>query len=323
MENFTGKDDSPTIEEYVKQTKSVWEKNWKDSVWLNFRDEAYEWYFSLDDNQLSKLDTEFERVLLNKWSQTRKKENETHKELFSMVVSLLQVHGLIQKEKIIVSINPSCKHNFMNVKLVKKSQVPAKHIENTQADDKDVQVYKDLKISMDKYVLHGDFYTLDMDNMDVVLGYPWMEFVGIININVQKKFLKLWYKKKKITLQDISINKQVDSMKVDAEDVPGTDISDDETLMIDNPTQTETEAEKDTGADTSDEGSAVEVILEDKTPQQGELNKKTPWVKNSTYHHPHHPARKQPTKWHPISHKDNKPYMTDREERRSTYYTST
>ena len=49
MENFTGKDDSPTIEEYIKQTKSVWEKNWKDSVWLNFRDEAYKWYFSIDD----------------------------------------------------------------------------------------------------------------------------------------------------------------------------------------------------------------------------------------------------------------------------------
>jgi len=37
---------------------------------------------------------------------------------------------------------------------------------------------------MDKYVLHGDFYTSDMDNMDVVLGYPWMELVSIVNINV-------------------------------------------------------------------------------------------------------------------------------------------
>ena len=51
---------------------------------------------------------------------------------------------------------------------------------------------------MDKYVLHCDFYTSDMDNMDVVLGYPWMESVGTININVQNKFLKLWYKKKKL-----------------------------------------------------------------------------------------------------------------------------
>jgi len=81
--------------------------------------------------------------------------------------------------------------------------VLAKHIENTR----DVQVYKDLKLSMDKYVLHDDFYTSNMDNMDVVLGYPRMEVVDTLNINVQKEFLKLWYKRKKISLYDISINK--------------------------------------------------------------------------------------------------------------------
>jgi len=111
--------------------------------------------------------------------------------------------------------------------------------------------------------------------------------------------------------------------EAEVEDVPGSDILDDEPVMIDNQTQTKAEAEKVTGADTSEEGSVVEVILEKKTPQQGELKKKTPWVKTSTYHHPHHPARKQPTIWQPISHKDNNPRMTDSEERRPTYYTST
>lgn len=149
----------------------------------------------------------------------------------------------------------------MNVNLVKKLQVPWKHIESTQVDNEDVQVYKDFKIYMDNFVLHGDFYAWEMDNMDVVLGYPWMKSMGTININVQKKFLKLWYKKMKITLQDISINKQVESLKIDVEDVPGNDISDDEPLMIENKTQTEAEVEKDTGDDTSDEGSVVEVIL--------------------------------------------------------------
>jgi len=36
--------------------------------------------------------------------------------------------------------------------------------------------------------------------------------------------------------------------------------------MVDNQTQTEVEVEKVTSADTSDEGSVIEVILEDKTP---------------------------------------------------------
>ena len=35
-----------------------------------------------------------------------------------------------------------------------------------------------------------------------------MKSIGIVNINVHKKFLNLLYKKKKITLQDISLSKQ-------------------------------------------------------------------------------------------------------------------
>ena len=202
MEKFTGKDDDPTIEEFIQRIKSKYGICWKIAVWFNLTEEADRWYSSLDYQQLIKLsDAEFEKVFLDKWSRARKKENETHKGLIATGVSLLQVHGLIQKEKIIVYINPSCKKNHININLTKKLQVPAKQIENTQVDDKDVQIYKDLKLSMDKYVFHGDFYASEMDNIDVVLGYPWMESVGTININVQKKFLKLWYKKKKITLQ--------------------------------------------------------------------------------------------------------------------------
>lgn len=64
---FTRKDNGPTIEEYIKQKKSVWEKYWKNSVWLSFKDEAYNWWFSLDNKQFTKLsDAELERVLLEK-----------------------------------------------------------------------------------------------------------------------------------------------------------------------------------------------------------------------------------------------------------------
>ena len=82
-------------------------------MWLGFKDEAAKWWFSLDRKQLTKLsDVEFERALLEKWSWARKKENETHKGLIPTGISLLQIHGLLQKEKIIVSINLSCKHNL-------------------------------------------------------------------------------------------------------------------------------------------------------------------------------------------------------------------
>ena len=113
-----------------------------------------------------------EKVILDKWSKDRKKDTKRHKDLFSTNISILQVNGSIQKENIIVSIIPSCKHNCINVNLARKLQVPAKHIENTQVDNEDVQIYKDLKISMDKYVSHSDFYALDMAVVDVVLVHP-------------------------------------------------------------------------------------------------------------------------------------------------------
>ena len=59
---------------------------------------------------------------------------------------------------------------------------------------------------MDKYALHSDFYALDIDDVNVILGYPWMQSMGTVTINAEKNFLKLWYrKKKKITLQDMSL----------------------------------------------------------------------------------------------------------------------
>ena len=107
-----------------------------------------------------------------------------HKGLFS----ILKVHGCIQKENILVPIIPSCKHNFIHVNWAKKLQVPTKHIQSTQVDSENFQIFKDLKITMDKYGLHSDFYTLDMDGMDVVLGYPWMQSMGTVNINAENNF---------------------------------------------------------------------------------------------------------------------------------------
>jgi hypothetical protein len=153
-------------------------------------------------------DEEYEKLYLDRWSHAKKKDKESTRVYFHVDNSILQVHGCIQQEKIIVSINPSCKHNFINVNLAKRLQVPTKHIQSTQVEGENVQIFKDLKLTMDKYVLHSNFHAIDMNDVDIILGYPWMESIGTVNINVQKKFMKLWYKKKKITLQDMSLSKQ-------------------------------------------------------------------------------------------------------------------
>ena len=71
-----------------------------------------------------------------------------------------------------------------------------------------MEIFKYLKVSMGNYVLHSYFHSKDMENVDIFLGYPWMKSMGIVNINAKKKFLNPWYKKRKITLQDVSHTKQ-------------------------------------------------------------------------------------------------------------------
>jgi hypothetical protein len=164
---------------------------------------------SLDSTKMMALsDVAFEKIFLDKWPQTKSKDKESTRGLFSCDNSILQVPGCIQKENIIVSINPYCMHNFINVQLVNRLQVPTKNIQSTQVESENIQIFKYLKFTIDTYDLHYDFHAIDMAYVDIVLGYPWMDSVGTININVQKKFLKLWYKKKKITLQTVSLSKK-------------------------------------------------------------------------------------------------------------------
>jgi hypothetical protein len=121
-----------------------------------------------------------ENLLLDKWSHTKSKDKDNTKGLFSCGKSILHVHGCIHKENVIVSINPRCQQNFINVQLANRLQDPTKNIHSTQVVDKHVQFFKHFKITTDKYVLHSYFYAMDMDEVDIVLAYPWIESVGTV-----------------------------------------------------------------------------------------------------------------------------------------------
>jgi hypothetical protein len=133
------------------------------------------------------IDQEFEQVSLDKWYHATKKDNASSNGLSSCGVSILQVHGCIQKENAIISIYPSCKYNLINATMVKILHVPSQHILSTQVDGETMELFRDLKVSMGNYVLHWNFHTKDIDNVDRVLGYSWMDLVGTFNLNVQKK----------------------------------------------------------------------------------------------------------------------------------------
>ena len=71
---FTGKDDGPTIDEFIQRYKSTYGTYWKLPTLFNMRDEAQKWNSSLEYQQLIKLsDAEFEKIFLDKWSRARKR----------------------------------------------------------------------------------------------------------------------------------------------------------------------------------------------------------------------------------------------------------
>jgi hypothetical protein len=168
-------------------------------------------------------------------------------------------------------------HNFINVHLVNRLQVPIKNIQSTKVEGENVQIFKYLKITMDKYVLHSDFYAMDMDEVDIVLGYPWIESVGTININVQNKFLKLWYKKKKITLQDVSLIKKDGPMEDSKEVIAQSEV--------------ESEAESTEGDEAKlQEGHNQEAkeVIDSKAQSVAYLKKKEQIPTVVVYRHPYH-----------------------------------
>jgi hypothetical protein len=78
---------------------------------------------------------------------------------------------------------------------------------------------------MDKYVVHSYFQAIDINDVDVILGYSCMDLMDTINVNVSNFFIKLWYKKKKITLQDMSLSKKEGTMGVAKEVLSNSEVA--------------------------------------------------------------------------------------------------
>jgi hypothetical protein len=109
--------DGPSIEDILKVPQvimgRVW---WKSFVAWGFKGDALIQWKSFHHSEWMSLSEEaLEKLVLDKCSHTKSKDTNITKILFSCDKSILQVHGCIHKENVIISINPSCMHNFINV----------------------------------------------------------------------------------------------------------------------------------------------------------------------------------------------------------------
>jgi hypothetical protein len=65
-----------------------------------------------------------------------------------------------------------------------------------------------LQLNIGDYTFVSQFTVVSLwsNEVDILLGSPWMETLGSFILNTKNKFLTFSYKKKKITLQDIKLD---------------------------------------------------------------------------------------------------------------------
>jgi hypothetical protein len=121
---------------------------------------------------------------------------------------LLKVDGIIQGKNINIVICPTAKKNHINVDLANQLMVLEPNIiENDTCIFDEKYEIKNLQLSIDEYKFIGQFNMVSMyqGSVDIILGSTWVDTLGTFIFNTRKKFLTFSYKKKKTTLQDVTM----------------------------------------------------------------------------------------------------------------------
>ena len=125
----------------------------------------------------------------------------------SRCIGLLKFRGNIQEKEISIHICPDKKKNHISIDLSnqliisKTSVIETKYLFGNKYDIKDLPlILKDYKL-----LLNFEVTTIYEKEVYMILGSTWLDTLGSLILNFEKKFLMFSYKKKKITLHDISV----------------------------------------------------------------------------------------------------------------------
>jgi hypothetical protein len=111
----------------------------------------------------------------------------------------LKIEGYIKKKKVIVLIDLSSTHNFINSKIAKDLNFfiyPAPKFQVMVADGKTINCTRkchNINLSMGEYVLKSPMIAIPMGGVDVVLGVKWLQSLGMISFNFQELFMKFFW----------------------------------------------------------------------------------------------------------------------------------
>jgi hypothetical protein len=124
------------------------------------------------------------------------------------IYALFRIKGTLAGKDIIISIAPTQDNNYVSTECANQLVIPESNIIETidSMGEKQYDI-SNLQLSIGDYTFVSQFTVKSLfhDDSDIILGSSWMEALGSFILNTKKKFLTFSYKKKKITLQDSTL----------------------------------------------------------------------------------------------------------------------
>jgi hypothetical protein len=143
-------------------------------------------------------------------------------------IKLLIFRGNIQEKEISIHICPDKKKNHISIDLANQLIIPKTSVIETKDLFGNKYDIKDLSLTLEDYKLVSNFEvtTIYEKEVDIILGSTWLETLGSLILNFEKKFLMFSYKKKKITLHDVSVKSDSISTSKDLDQISKMLLSD-------------------------------------------------------------------------------------------------
>jgi hypothetical protein len=136
---------------------------------------------------------------------------------------LFTLKGIIQGREVNIVISMTQDDNSININLANQLFISEHNIsEKTNIFCKRQYEIKDLQVTIDDYEYISQFNvtTMFQEEIDIILGLHWLTKLGTFILNMEKKFVTFPYKKKMMTLQDITMrSKSITPSSKDFKDI--------------------------------------------------------------------------------------------------------
>jgi hypothetical protein len=136
---------------------------------------------------------------------------------------LFTLKGIIQGREVNIVISMTQDENSININLANQLIISEHNIsEKTNIFCKRQYEIKDFQVTIDDYEYISQFNVTTMyrEEIDIIIGLPWFKSLGTFILNIEKKFVTFPYKKKMMTLQDITMrSKSITPSSKDFKDI--------------------------------------------------------------------------------------------------------